>query len=61
LGDRTGRGFLQTWEVRNSKESKGGTLYEMSYSEERELVEPASSRKTGHQVKDGIVIIQSKL
>lgn len=28
----------------------------MPYSEERELVEPTSSRKTGHQVKDGVAI-----
>jgi hypothetical protein len=33
----------------------------MLYSEERELVEPASSRKIGHQVKDRIAIPQSKL
>lgn len=28
----------------------------MPYSEERELEEPTSSRKTGHQVKDGVAI-----
>jgi hypothetical protein len=27
----------------------------------RELIEPTSSRKTGHQVRDGIAIPQSKL
>jgi hypothetical protein len=37
-----------TWEVRESQESKGGTLDEMSYSGEREST---SSRKTGHQVE----------
>ena len=30
-----------------------GTLDEMSYSGERELVESTSSRKTRHQVRDG--------
>jgi hypothetical protein len=33
----------------------------MSYSGERELVEPTSSRKTGHQVRKEAVIPQSKL
>jgi hypothetical protein len=35
--------------VRDSLDSKGGTLGEMSYREERELVKPTSSRKTGQQ------------
>jgi hypothetical protein len=47
--------------VRVSLDSNGGTLDEMPYSGERELVEPTSSRKTGHQVRDGVVIPQSKL
>jgi hypothetical protein len=33
----------------------------MPYIGERELVEPSSSRKTGHQVRDGLVFLQSKL
>jgi hypothetical protein len=33
----------------------------MSYIRERELVELTSSRKTGHQVRDGVAIPQSKL
>ena len=33
------------------QDSKGGTLNEMPYSGERELVESISSRKTGHQVE----------
>jgi hypothetical protein len=37
--------------VRDSQDSKAGTLHEMPYSEEMELVESTSSRKTGHQVK----------
>jgi len=40
---------------------EGGTLDEMSYSVERELVEHTSSRKTGHQVRDRIAIPQPKL
>ena len=37
--------------MRDSQDSKGGTLDEMPYSGERELVESTSSRKTGHQVE----------
>ena len=51
----------ETWEVRDSQDSKGGTLDEMPYSGKRELVESTSSRKTGHQVRDGVAIPQSKL
>jgi hypothetical protein len=40
--------------VRNSQESKGGTLDEMPYSGERELVESTSSRKTGRASLGGI-------
>jgi hypothetical protein len=50
-----GGGSLQnvqeTWEVRDSLDSKGRTLDEMLYSGERELVGSTSSRKTGHQVE----------
>jgi hypothetical protein len=49
----------ETWEVRDSQDSNGGTLDEMPSSGERELVEPTSSRNTGHQVWDGIAIPQS--
>jgi hypothetical protein len=45
-------------EVRDSQDSKGRTLYEMPYSEEREVVEPTSSRKSGHQVRNRIAIPQ---
>jgi hypothetical protein len=37
--------------VRDPQDSKGGTLDEMHYSGEKELVEHTSSRKTGHQVE----------
>jgi hypothetical protein len=35
--------------VKDFQASKGGNLDEMPYSEERELVEPTSIRKTEHQ------------
>jgi hypothetical protein len=47
--------------VRDYQDSKGGTLDEMTNIRERELIEPTSSRKTGHQVKKGLTIPQSKL
>jgi hypothetical protein len=47
--------------VRDSQDSKEGTLDEMPYSGEREHVEPTSSRKTGHQMREGVAIPQSKL
>jgi hypothetical protein len=50
----------ETWEVRDSQDSKGRTLDEMPYIGERELIEPTSSRKTGYQVRDGVAIPQSK-
>ena len=40
-----------TWEVKESQDSKGGTLDEMPNSGEKEPVEHTSSRKTGHQVE----------
>jgi hypothetical protein len=47
--------------MRDSQDSNGRTLDEMPDSRERELIEPTSSRKTGHQVRDGMVIPQSQL
>jgi hypothetical protein len=44
----------ETWEVRDSQDSKGRTLDEMPNSRKRELIAPNSSRKTGHQVRDGL-------
>jgi hypothetical protein len=43
----------ETWEVRDSQESKGGTLDEMPDSRERKLIEPTSSRKTGRTSSEG--------
>jgi hypothetical protein len=37
--------------VRESQDSKGGTLDEMHNCEERKLIESISCRKTGHQVE----------
>jgi hypothetical protein len=51
----------ETWEIRDSQDSKGETLEKMPYSGEKELVEPTSSRKMGHQVRDGVAISQSHL
>jgi hypothetical protein len=51
----------ETWKVRDSQDSKGGIVDEMPYSRKRELTEPTSSRKTGHQERDGVAIQQSHL
>jgi hypothetical protein len=50
---RTLQNVPETWEVRDSQDSKGGTLDEMPNSRERELIEPTSSRKIGHQMRRG--------
>jgi hypothetical protein len=42
--------------MEDSQESKGGTIDEMTYIGEKELLKPTSYRKTGHQVKDGVAI-----
>jgi hypothetical protein len=41
-------------EVRDSQDSKGRILDDISDSRERELIEPTSNRKTGYQVMDGV-------
>jgi hypothetical protein len=41
----------ESWELRDSHDSEGGTLDEMLYRWKRELVESTTSRKTGHQVE----------
>ena len=48
----------ETWEVRDSQDSKRGTLVEMPYFGERELVEPTSNKKTEYQERDGVAILQ---
>ena len=45
----------EIWEVRDSQDSKGGTI-DVTTSRERELIEATSSRKTGHQVREGVAI-----
>jgi hypothetical protein len=52
---RTLQNVPETWEVRDSQDSKRGALDEMPKSRERELIEPTSSRKTGHQMGGGIL------
>jgi hypothetical protein len=48
--------------VRDYQDSQGGTFDEMPDHRKRELIEPTSSRKTGHQVRDdGFAIPQSHL
>jgi hypothetical protein len=47
--------------VRDFQHSDGGAFDEMPDSRERELIEFTSSRKTGHQVRDGVAILQSHL
>jgi hypothetical protein len=50
------RKIIETLEVRDSQDSQGGTFDKMPNSRERELIEPISSRKTEHQVRDGVAI-----
>jgi hypothetical protein len=59
FGEKDPPNVPETWEVRDPQDSKRATLDQMPYTGERELVEPTSSRKTGHQVR--VVIPQSKL
>jgi hypothetical protein len=42
--------------LKDSQDSKEGTLDEMPDSRARELKEPTSSRKTGHQMREGVAI-----
>jgi hypothetical protein len=51
----------ETWEVRHSQNSKAGIFGEMPDNRERDLIEPTSRRKTGHQVRDGVAIPQPHL
>ena len=60
-GGGTLRNAPETWEVRDYQDSKGGTLDELPLSREREFIKPTSSRKTGHQVRDGVGMPQSHL
>ena len=60
LGMGSPQNVPETWEGKDSQDSKGGTLNEMPYSRERELVE-TTYRKTGHQLREEVAIPQSKL
>jgi hypothetical protein len=53
--------YTRDWEMRDPQDAKEGTLNGMANSRERELIDPTSSRKTGHQVRDGVAITQSHL
>ena len=61
MGGTPHKNAPETLKVRDSQYSKGGTLDEMPKSRERELIDPTSSRKTGHQVRDRVTIPQSHL
>jgi hypothetical protein len=44
------------------EDTKEGILYtDDEHSRKRELIGPTSSRKTGHQVREGVAIPQSHL
>ena len=60
-GWRDSQNVPETWEVIDSQDSQGETFDEMLDSRESEFIEPTSSRKTGHQVRDGVAIPQSHL
>jgi hypothetical protein len=47
--------------LRDSQDSTGGTIDEMSNNRERELIEHTSSKKTGHQMRERGAIPQSHL
>jgi hypothetical protein len=50
----------EIWEVRDYYESKEGILDEMTDTGEKGVIK-ASTRKTGHQMREGFAIPQSKL
>jgi hypothetical protein len=58
---RTLQNAPKTLEVKDSQDSKGGTLDEMPDSMERELIEQTSSRKIEHQMREWVAIPQSQL
>ena len=51
----------ETWEVRDSQDSKGRTLDEIPDSRGRKLIEPTSSRKAGLQMREVVAIPRSQL
>ena len=42
----------ETWEVKDSQDSKGGTLDEMLNNRKKKFVESTSSRMTGYLVEE---------
>jgi hypothetical protein len=55
-GDQPSQNAPETWELRDSQNSKQGTLDEMPDSRERKLIELTSSRKIGHEMRYGVAI-----
>ena len=51
-GGRRASRTYQRWEVRDSQVSKGGTLDEMPYSGERELIESTSVERQGKDQRE---------
>ena len=51
----------ETWEVKYSQDSKGGTLDELPNNGKMELVESTSSRRQGIKCRDRIAIHNQKL
>jgi hypothetical protein len=45
--------------MRDYQTSNGGTIDEMLYNGESELVEPISNRMTGHPVRDGVATVKT--
>jgi hypothetical protein len=58
--DGTLQNAPESWEVRDSQDLNWRTLNKMPHSGERELMKPTSSRKTEHQVRDGVAIPQTQ-
>jgi hypothetical protein len=46
--------------MKDAQDSKGRILDKKSNSEDKELIESVSSRKTGIKWRDGVAILQSK-
>jgi hypothetical protein len=51
-------GCRETWEVRDSQDSRGETLDEMQDSREWEIIESTSYRRIVHQMRDKFAIQQ---
>ena len=54
MGGGTLQKAAETWEVRDSQDSKGGTLDEIPNSRGKKFIESISSRKTGHKMREEV-------